>query len=55
MNEKYVAMDVHKASVAIGVRDEEGKYIMESIVETKAITLLEFVKGLSGTIHLTFE
>ena len=55
MNEKYVAMDVHKASVAIGVRDAEGKYIMESIVETKAITLLEFVKGLSGTIHLTFE
>jgi transposase len=55
MNEKYVALDVHKASVVIGVRDAEGKYIMESIVETKAITLLEFVKGLSGTIHLTLE
>lgn len=55
MNEKYVAMDVHKASVAIGVRDAEGKYIMESIVETKAITLVEFVKGLSGSIHLTLE
>jgi transposase len=55
MNEKYVAMDVHKASVAIGVRDAEGKYIMESIVETKAISLLEFVKGLSGSIQLTFE
>jgi transposase len=55
MNEKYVAMDVHKASVAIGVRDAAGKYIMESIVETKAVTLLEFVKGLSGTIHLTLE
>src|SRR5439155_18987199 len=55
MNEKYVAMDVHKASIAIGVRDAEGKYIMESIVETKATDLLEYVKGLSGTIHLTFE
>jgi transposase len=55
MSEKYVAMDVHKASVAIGVRDDKGKYIMESIVETKAVTLVEFVKGLSGTIHLTFE
>jgi transposase len=55
MNEKYVAMDVHKASVAIGVRDDKGKYIMESIVETKASTLVECVKGLSGTIHLTFE
>lgn len=55
MSEKYVAMDVHKASVAIGVRDARGRYIMESIVETKATTLVEFVKGLSGTIHLTFE
>jgi len=55
MSEKYVAMDVHKASVAIGVRDDKGKYIMESIVETKASTLVEVVKGLSGTIHLTFE
>ena len=55
MNEKYVAMDVHKASVAIGVRDGEGKYIRESIVQTKATDLLEYVKGLSGTIHLTFE
>src|SRR5258708_38890414 len=55
MNEKYVALDVHKASVAIGVRDAAGKYIMESIVETKASTVLDFVKGLSGTIHLTLE
>jgi transposase len=55
MNEKYVAMDVHKASVAIGVRDGAGKYIMESIVETKAATLVDFVKGLRGPLHLTFE
>ena len=26
--DKYVAMDVHKASVVIGVRDASGKYIM---------------------------
>lgn len=55
MNDKYVALDAHKASIAIGVRDETGKYIMESIVETKAATLLAFVKGLKGTIHLTLE
>jgi hypothetical protein len=28
---------------------------MESRVETRAPKLLDFVKGLSGTIHLTFE
>jgi transposase len=54
-SDKYVAMDVHKASVVIGIRDAAGKYIMESIVETKAATLLDFVIGLSGRIHLTFE
>lgn len=53
--DKYVAMDVHKASVVIGMRNAAGKYVMESIVETKAVTLVDFVKGLSGTIHLTFE
>lgn len=54
-SDKYVAMDVHKASVVIGIRDASGKYIMESIVPTQATMLLDFVKGLSGTIHLTFE
>ena len=48
-------MDVRKASVVIGIRDAAGKYIMESIAETKATTLLDFVKGLSGKIHLTVE
>src|SRR5260370_32724726 len=55
MNEKYVALDVHKAIIVIGVRNVTGKYIMESVVETKAATMLDYVKGLSGTIHLTFE
>lgn len=54
-NDKYVALDVHKASVVIGVRNAAGKCIARSIVETKAQTIREYVKGLSGTIHLTFE
>jgi hypothetical protein len=28
---------------------------MESIIETKAITILEFAHGLRGSLHLTFE
>lgn len=55
MDEKYVAMDVHKASVVIGVRDGTGKMIARAMVETKAQTLKDYVRGLSGTIHLTFE
>lgn len=54
-NDKYVAMDVHMASVSIGVRNANGKLISRAVVETKAQSLKEFIKGLSGTIHLTFE
>jgi transposase len=54
-NDKYVALDVHKASVVIGVRDGAGKMIGQAVVETKAQTLKDYVRGLSGTIHLTFE
>ena len=55
MSEKYVAMDVHKASVVVGVRDAAGKVIGQAVVETKAQTIRDYVRGLSGTIHLTFE
>lgn len=55
MSEKYVAMDVHKASVVVGVRDEGGKMIGQAVVETRAQTIRDYVRGLSGTIHLTFE
>ena len=54
-NDKYVAMDVHMASVSIGVREGNGKLISRAVVETKAQTLKDFIKGLTGTIHLTFE
>lgn len=55
MTKKYVALDVHKASIVIGVRDEKGELISEAVVQTKAETVLQFVKSLSGEIHLTFE
>ena len=28
---------------------------MESILETKANTILEFIQGLHGNVHVTFE
>ena len=52
---KYIGMDVHQASISIAVRDAAGKLVMESIVETKATTVLEFIKGLSGSLWVTFE
>jgi transposase len=52
---KYVGMDVHKSSIVIAVLNSEGKLAMESILETKARTVVDFIKGLRGTINLTIE
>src|ERR1044072_7732836 len=52
---KYIGMDVNQATIAVAVRDVQGKLIMESLLETKATTILEFVQRLRGTLALTFE
>src|SRR3989442_14746269 len=53
--EKYIGLDVHQATISVAVMDSRGKLIMESILETKAATILEFLAGLRGTLSVTFE
>ena len=43
-------MDVHQASISVAVRDGAGKLVMECIIETKAATALEFIRGLRGSL-----
>jgi hypothetical protein len=52
---KYIGMDVHKEAISIAVMNSAGKLVMESIVETKAATILEFLQGLQGELQVTFE
>jgi hypothetical protein len=52
---KYVGLDVHQASISVAVRDSAGKLAMECIIETKASTVLEFIRGLRGNLWVTFE
>jgi transposase len=54
-SEKYIGLDVHQATISVAVMDSQGKVIMESILETKASTLLEFLAGLRGSLFVTFE
>jgi transposase len=54
-DEKYIGMDVHQATISVAVMDSQGKIIMESILETKASTILDFFAGLRGTLSVTFE
>jgi transposase len=52
---KYIGMDVHKEAISIAVLNSSGKLVMECTIETKAITILDFLQGLRGSLHVTFE
>jgi transposase len=52
---KYIGLDVHQATISAVVLDSAGKLLMESILETKAATILQFVHGLRGSLHVTCE
>lgn len=52
---KYIGLDVHTATISVAVLDAAGKFILESVVETKASTILQFMQGLRGDLHVTLE
>jgi hypothetical protein len=54
-SEKYIGLDVHQATISVAVMYSQVRLIIESILETKASTILEFLAGLRGTLSLTFE
>src|SRR6202161_4511305 len=54
-SKKYIGMDVHKESISIAVMNAVGKTVMESVIETKANTILQFIDGLRGDVQVTFE
>src|SRR5206468_7202114 len=54
-SEKYIGLDVHQATISVAVLDSTGKLVMESILETRAATILEFFAGLRGTLSVTFD
>jgi transposase len=54
-SKKYIGVDVHKESISIAVMNGAGKIGMECVIETKASMILQFVSGLRGDLHVTFE
>ena len=54
-NKKYIGMDVHQSTISVAVRDANGKLVMECILETKASTIVDFIRGVTGTLYVTFE
>src|SRR5215468_4123100 len=52
---KYIGLDVHQATISVAVLDSAGKLVMEAILETKAETILQFLRGVRGSLQVTFE
>src|ERR1700746_430970 len=52
---KHTGMYVHRESISIAVMNSAGKIVLECIVETKASIILQFIDGLRGDLHVTFE
>lgn len=52
---KFIGLDVHKTSVAAAVLDDNGKLVMRSVLLTQAGAILAFIRGVRGTLRVTFE
>ena len=48
---KYIGLDVHQATISVAVRDSAGKLVMEAVLETKAGTILQFLRGVRGSFQ----
>ena len=44
---------LHQASISIAVRDANGKLVMESVIETKAATIIPSIRGIRGDCPFT--
>src|SRR5208337_392128 len=52
---KYIGLDVHRDTISVTVLNAEGKLVMQSVIATHATAILDFLNGLRGTLHVTFE
>jgi transposase len=52
---RYVGLDVHRDTISAAVLDESGRLIQQSILATRAAAILDFIGGMRGTLHVTFE
>ena len=52
---KFIGLDVHKTSISAAVLSESGKQVMQAVFMTNAAAVLGFVRGVPGTLRVTFE
>ncbi len=49
---RYIGMDVHKDSTTAVVLDAQGSMMMQVTLRTEGSVLVDFLRGLIGTLHL---
>ena len=52
---KSMGMEVHTETIVIAVVNARGKLVMESVIETKAQAVRDFIQGVRGSVHVTCE
>ena len=52
---KYVALDVHQATTVTSVRADGGRVIARSVLATDGPSIVEFLRGMRGALHVVFE
>ncbi len=52
---QYVGLDVHRDTISVAVLNESGRLIMQSVLATRAAAILDFIRGVRGTVHVTLE
>jgi transposase len=52
---RYIGMDVHRDTISVAVLDDGGGLMMQSVLQTRAAAILDFIHGVRGTLHVTCE
>lgn len=51
----YVPFDVHKSTISSAALNLEGKLVTQAVIQTDFTAVRHFLRGISGSVHLTFE
>jgi transposase len=54
-NIRYIGLDVHRDTISAAVLNGSGRLIQQSVLMTRAAAILDFIGGVRGTLHVTFE
>jgi transposase len=52
---RYIGLDVHRDTISAAVLNESGRLIQQSVLMTRTAAILDFIGGVRGTLHMTFE